>query len=574
MSGDDEDPGRNKFRQAGMAQTAEGGVKEYDPDALDANELKAQRRSEREDRRVDAYQERLVDSYYEQIELQDFQAHLIAAFEAHSEELKRDGLPNYRGGRFPWALATETRKLEQLVSEFAQMTAGNENVGNVAGTVLLEAIERNIDYAQLPEATRNDLQMLRVDVEAGDKETVDGRDSIAPELDRIVRQQYGNIDHNANFQIWQAHDPSAAAAGWSAFPADYRRAIDVTSESLAGAYEATNEGGWWEANEVEVIADEVRSTTVGDVIVDPGSKAHRITSEGYKLVDPATEKPARDEPPLERVERQLAEWKFNNSPDFVPDPAAGRIGPGTYRPNEDGWGIISEAHKLHVLELDVDWTGVNDKEKELVLAREVDFSRITRDDFNTVYQDIAVDYGIEADERAARRLLDNADRVLDAGGVPDAFDRVAGNLRQQWYDDGFGMTGDRWENEPVLTKLSYLADYAGAYDVSFERYVKAARQALDMTDGQEFTAEHNTAATELFHRSQAKYAHSRAEDLRLAERRQPNHGDAVSPQSAPPGPTDPVSVDRAGPAELKTYDPAEFARGQAPKIKGKDEPVL
>jgi hypothetical protein len=50
--------------------------------------------------------------------------------------------------------------------------------------------------------------------------------------------------------------------------------------------------------------------------------------------------------------------------------------------------MAHEAGKLSVLETEVDWSGVTDRDKQAVLAREVDFCRITRDDLNTVYMDI------------------------------------------------------------------------------------------------------------------------------------------------------------------------------------------
>jgi hypothetical protein len=98
------------------------------------------------------------------------------------------------------------------------------------------------------------------------------------------------------------------------------------------------------------------------------------------------------EPPLDRAERQLREWKAANN----------------------GLSMEFEAGKLHVLEQDVDWTGVGDRDKQRVLAREVDFSKISRDELNDVYADIGSE---DIDERPARRLFDEANC---AGAVADA----------------------------------------------------------------------------------------------------------------------------------------------------------
>ncbi len=65
-------------------------------------------------------------------------------------------------------------------------------------------------------------------------------------------------------------------------------------------------------------------------------------------------------------------------------------------------------------------------------------------------------------------------------GETDAFDRVAANLERQWYDDGRSdITGDLWVRKPDWYKVAYLAHFAVAYGVSFERF--AAGAAADWT---------------------------------------------------------------------------------------------
>ena len=85
-----------------------------------------------------------------------------------------------------------------------------------------------------------------------------------------------------------------------------------------------------------------------------------------------------------------------------------------------GLSMKYEVGKLHVLEQDIDWTGVGDGEKQAVLAREVDFSKISRGELNAVYVNIGSD---DIDERPARRLFDEANyakAVADAGRTPFA----------------------------------------------------------------------------------------------------------------------------------------------------------
>jgi hypothetical protein len=128
---------------------------------------------------------------------------------------------------------------------------------------------------------------------------------------------------------------------------------------------------------------------------------------GPAEIDPPTE-PTSEETPLERAERQLRDWKSISAPVGAAEPGAGDIGSDAAPLPNDGFGMKFEAGKLSVLETEVDWTGVSGEDKEAVLAREVDFSKISRKDLHVVYEDIAVNFGIETDERPARRLFDKA----------------------------------------------------------------------------------------------------------------------------------------------------------------------
>ena len=104
------------------------------------------------------------------------------------------------------------------------------------------------------------------------------------------------------------------------------------------------------------------------------------------------------------------------------------------------------------------------------------------------------------------------------------FDQVAANLRQHWYDDGLDFAGDKWEDRPALAKLAYLADFAGALDVSFERFAEAARGVLGMEPGQEFTPDHEWFIAHEFQQVQQRYGRSCAEQQRPAELRNQPQG--------------------------------------------------
>src|SRR5262249_52563182 len=61
------------------------------------------------------------------------------------------------------------------------------------------------------------------------------------------------------------------------------------------------------------------------------------------------------------------------------------IGPGEWPRG------YTETLKLSVLEGQIDWTGVAAKDKEAVLAREVNFAAITPEQFAFVYEDISLE---------------------------------------------------------------------------------------------------------------------------------------------------------------------------------------
>jgi hypothetical protein len=115
------------------------------------------------------------------------------------------------------------------------------------------------------------------------------------------------------------------------------------------------------------------------------------------------------------------------------------------------------------------------------------------------------------------------DRDVDIRGVSgerrrefkaNRFDSVAANLRQQWYDDGLGAGGDRWEDQSTRYKVSYLAEFAGANTAPFKRFAEAARPLLGMAPGEEFTADQEWVTHE-FHASREKYESRRVEPGRL-----------------------------------------------------------
>jgi hypothetical protein len=133
------------------------------------------------------------------------------------------------------------------------------------------------------------------------------------------------------------------------------------------------------------------------------------------------------EPPLARVERQLREWKTHHS-----------------------WeGGLSEAGRLRVLEGELDWTGVAARDKEAMLAREIDFARITPEQFTFVYQDIATDKMEPADPAVAQALFDQSRDSREPRHARDALVRETFRLNHELGYIGFRH---QYVNDPDVVK--------------------------------------------------------------------------------------------------------------------------
>ncbi len=91
------------------------------------------------------------------------------------------------------------------------------------------------------------------------------------------------------------------------------------------------------------------------------------------------------EPPLARVERMISDLKH-------------------YQPFDHG---LTDAGKLSVLER-LDWAGVCAEDKEAILAREVNFERLTKEQIDFVFEDIRFDTGKHVSDQPARQLFENA----------------------------------------------------------------------------------------------------------------------------------------------------------------------
>lgn len=110
--------------------------------------------------------------------------------------------------------------------------------------------------------------------------------------------------------------------------------------------------------------------------------------------------PVANESPLERVERELLKLKESD---------IGYCGE-----------MLTDAGKLHALELHLDWTGVSPQDKRAVLAREVDFRKVTAEHIDFISQCLEDELFNPPDLSAARRLQqEQAQQVQKRGFVQE-----------------------------------------------------------------------------------------------------------------------------------------------------------
>ena len=153
---------------------------------------------------------------------------LIADFHSRVEELKRDGVPDFPplGGRLPWAEASEERKLKNIVWE--SMTVGphdgDQSITTVPGSVTLDVIENNVDYAKLPEGQREALQSLRGSPPDG------GHDPIAGELQRLAGLELDDDEREIDGPTFQELAAEIQADTQAARIRDYGEADAATYE--------------------------------------------------------------------------------------------------------------------------------------------------------------------------------------------------------------------------------------------------------------------------------------------------------------------------------------------------------
>ena len=198
------------------------------------------------------------------------------------------------------------------------------------------------------------------------------------------------------YQVWHANEHAFAAMriGESLgmrqpeFPMDYQLVAHVRAQDLDQVFALTNHGDedWTRNAGVQSVTDGARSTSVGDVIVDPEGRPHRVESMGFEEIrwPPKT--------PTERVERHLEEMKaqseilLESTRHYVmPDPedaasvydTCDSLGP---------WESLKPTDKLSAL-YELDWRGVSVNDQRRIIEREVDLSHVSREDQDRYFKD-------------------------------------------------------------------------------------------------------------------------------------------------------------------------------------------
>ncbi len=257
-------------------------------------------------------------------------------------------------------------------------------------------------------------------------------------------------------QVWHANNLFAASHLGSLFgirepefPTEYQLVAHVHAGDLEQVFALTNHGDqdWAKNDGVQSVADDARSTSVGDVIVDPEGRPHRVEPMGFEEIrwPPKT--------PTERVERHIEEMKaqseilLESTRHYVmPDPedaasiydTCDSLGP---------WESLNPTEKLSAL-YELDWQGVSIDDQRRIIGREVDLSHVSREDQDRYFKDALQVHTPEAGRNTANPREAFADILRNAHSTPpdtrsdfqrlldEAGERVKPQPRDQGRDRG------------------------------------------------------------------------------------------------------------------------------------------
>ena len=357
--------------------------------------------------------------------------------------LRRDGVGDYPplGGMIPWADVSEQRKLEAIIWESMTVSGSGESferdeiiqeVISVPGSVALDAVERNVDYAGLPAAQRHLLEELRGELASGYFDAIGAddtpKDFVHAGLARVV-----GIDHFEQMLDAVRNNVDDPWAGRSDIE-KLRFLVDAATEAgPPGAYAVA-------AIEREVAYDMLPAWRREDLV----SLRYRLDAGDFDYEIP--DRASHDDPGGRALRQIELKARIEDNK---------RFGVLDDRGERRAWDTLGETDKFELIMEEIQALRLESEPAAYArIAAEVDRSRIpldTRRDFEQRWAQAWA--GLEMER--------------------DAFDEVVADLRQRWYDDGLGATGKRWEDQPVLTRVAYLADFAAAMDVAFDRFADA-----------------------------------------------------------------------------------------------------
>ena len=293
----------------------------------------------------------------------------------------------------------------------------------VPGAAKLEAVERNIDYAALPAVQREMLEDLRARLDAGQLEgaQTDHKDLVGMGLARVVG--VGEFEQGLKWCKEEEDRP------WAEVPEGVKVRVPVDLSQVHGP---------------------------------PGAYV------------------------LEAIKRevdygQLPSWRREALEGLRTRLDRGELSGGTRDPL-DLDGHVDVAVRLAELKARIEdekrFASLDGPERPVVwqeLGEDEKFDRIVREIRDLQLESESAAYyvlGREVDMRGVpqeqRRVVEDSQAEARPGSAesePDAFDRVVTNLRQEWYDDGYGSPRDSWEQLPADEKIAYLSHFAVAHDV-------------------------------------------------------------------------------------------------------------
>ena len=398
---------------------------------------------------------------------------VIAAFGERIASLKQEEVYVRNDGRMiPWAEAAEPHKLALIFRE-AQVVSPPD-AACVTGAVALEAVEREINYAELLPVQREMLLDLRTQIDAG--------------------QLAGQESPGGADRAWLALGRIAGVGEFESMLEPYKTEVDVLP---------------WSA-----LAENVKVRVLLDLAQVAGPPGEYTLAAIEREVDyaklPSWRRTAL-EAMRDRVDRQELHGEHPN-PGFLCDRVdyalriteleariedARQFGITDREANPLKWSEASNVQKLDFIEYHIEDLHLGSEPKAYeFIDREVDRFRLPPDrkfKINCARFE-ALAPGPARDDAAAR----------------DAFEKATADLPRHWQENAFSG-GLLWEDHSAEEHIDYLAGLAAEHGVPFAQFHEAAGRTLGLEPGQVFSADEQWHLRHQFRNAHEEHAGRRDE---------------------------------------------------------------